>query len=266
MMNQLEEIAGYLWQKGWAERNGGNISINLTRVEKAHPDKAFFNKSEFIVKPEVFIQSSINLSAIAGHYILITGTGKRMRDVAKDYKSNTVIVHIHENGKYYSFLSDVEPSSELPSHLLIHNYLSANNTKGHQDSRTCIVHTHPTELVAMSHHQPFLGKNVLSNLLWSMIPETRAFCPKGLGVASYKMPGSMDLAKESVKLLDEYDVVLWQKHGVLATAENILEAFDMIDVLNKSAMIYKSSREMGFVPDGLSQKEMKDIARAMGIE
>ena len=27
---QVAEVAGYLWQKGWAERNGGNITVNVT--------------------------------------------------------------------------------------------------------------------------------------------------------------------------------------------------------------------------------------------
>lgn len=26
----VAEVAGYLWQRGWAERNGGNISVNIT--------------------------------------------------------------------------------------------------------------------------------------------------------------------------------------------------------------------------------------------
>ena len=26
----VAETASYLWQKGWAERNGGNITINVT--------------------------------------------------------------------------------------------------------------------------------------------------------------------------------------------------------------------------------------------
>ena len=26
------EVAGYLWQKGWAERNGGNITVNITEL------------------------------------------------------------------------------------------------------------------------------------------------------------------------------------------------------------------------------------------
>ena len=29
-IEQVAEVAGYLWQKGWAERNGGNIVINVT--------------------------------------------------------------------------------------------------------------------------------------------------------------------------------------------------------------------------------------------
>ena len=29
-VDKVAEVAGYLWQKGWAERNGGNITINVT--------------------------------------------------------------------------------------------------------------------------------------------------------------------------------------------------------------------------------------------
>ena len=28
-VNKVAEVAGYLWQKGWAERNGGNITCLL---------------------------------------------------------------------------------------------------------------------------------------------------------------------------------------------------------------------------------------------
>jgi len=29
-LDEVAEIAGYLWEKGWAERNAGNISINIS--------------------------------------------------------------------------------------------------------------------------------------------------------------------------------------------------------------------------------------------
>ena len=30
VVEQIAEVAGYLWEKGWAERNGGNITVNVT--------------------------------------------------------------------------------------------------------------------------------------------------------------------------------------------------------------------------------------------
>ena len=30
VVEQIAEVTGYLWQKGWAERNGGNITVNVT--------------------------------------------------------------------------------------------------------------------------------------------------------------------------------------------------------------------------------------------
>ena len=29
-IEKVAEVAGYLWQNGWAERNGGNITVNIT--------------------------------------------------------------------------------------------------------------------------------------------------------------------------------------------------------------------------------------------
>jgi len=29
-VEKVAEVAGYLWEKGWAERNGGNITVNVT--------------------------------------------------------------------------------------------------------------------------------------------------------------------------------------------------------------------------------------------
>lgn len=29
-IEKVSEVAGYLWEKGWAERNGGNIVVNVS--------------------------------------------------------------------------------------------------------------------------------------------------------------------------------------------------------------------------------------------
>ena len=73
------------------------------------------------------------------------------------------------------------------------------------------------------------------------------------------MLGSVKLADSSLKELTDYDVVMWEKHGVLAVGNDILEAFDQVDVLTKSAQIYIAARNMGFVPDGMSDEAMKEM-------
>ncbi|MDR1524489.1 MAG: class II aldolase/adducin family protein, partial [Tannerella sp.] len=111
----------------------------------------------------------------------------------------------------------------------------------------------------------FLEKDKLTYLLWSMIPETRAFCPKGLGIIPYRMPSSIELADATVEMLKEYDVVMWEKHGVCAVSENIMEAFDMVDTLSKSAQIYLSAKVMGFEPEGTSMKDMEELGIAFNL-
>ena len=127
------------------------------------------------------------------------------------------------------------------------------------------VHTHPIDLVAMTHNPAFLKKDVLTKLLWSMIPETRAFCPRGLGIIPYALPSSVELAEATVKELAEYDVVMWEKHGVCAVGENVMEAFDMIDTLSKSAQIYLTAKSMGFEPDGMSEALMEELKVAFNL-
>ena len=38
-IGKVAEVAGYLWEKGWAERNGGNITINNKKAEEYIPDE-----------------------------------------------------------------------------------------------------------------------------------------------------------------------------------------------------------------------------------
>ena len=127
------------------------------------------------------------------------------------------------------------------------------------------VHTHPIELIALSHNKKFMEKDVATNLLWSMIPETKAFCPRGLGMIPYQLPSSVELADATIKELADYDVVMWEKHGIFAVDRDVMAAFDQIDVLNKSALIYIAAKNMGFEPDGMSQEQMKEMSVAFNL-
>ena len=253
-VNRCAEVAGYLWQKGWAERNGGNITINITE----------WIDDEIRQMPPVAgpFEIGLTLPHLKGTYFYCKGTNKRMRDLARWPMENGAVIRILDDCARYEIVADqpVMPTSELPSHLGVHDYLLSTGSKCRAS-----LHTHPIELIAMSHHAPFLGKDVLSNLLWSMIPETKACCPRGLGIAPYALPGSSQLADATIRQLDDYDVVLWEKHGAFAVGEDIFEAFDQIDVLNKSAQISLSARNMGFVPAGMTAEEMREMSVAFNL-
>lgn len=254
-VEDVAEVAGYLWQKGWAERNGGNITINITdNVD-----------DEIRAMPAISepVAIGVKLPNLKGKHFYCKGTNRRMRDLARRPMDNGSIIRICDDCEHYEIVADkpVKPTSELPSHLSVHNYLI-----GKGSNYKASVHTHPIELVAMSHNPEFLKKDVLTNILWSMIPETKAFCPRGLGIVPYMLPSSVELADATIKAIDDnYDVVMWEKHGVFAVGDDVMEAFDMIDTLTKSAIIYMDACNMGFKPDGMSQEQMNEISRVFNL-
>ena len=156
-VEKIAEVAGYLWQNGWAERNGGNITVNVTDLVD----------DEIKALPAISEVKQIGtaLPALKGCYFFCKGTGKRMRDLARWPMENGSIIRILDDCASYVIIADnpVMPTSELPSHLSVHARLIE---KGSNYKAT--VHTHPIELIAMSHNKKFMGKDVLSNLLFAV--------------------------------------------------------------------------------------------------
>ena len=253
-IDKVAEVAGYLWQNGWAERNGGNITINVTHLIN---DAVRQLPAICEVKP-----IGVTLPSLKNCYFYCKGTGRRMRDLARYPMQNGSIIRILDECESYEIIADepVMPTSELPSHLTVHNHLIATGS-----DYKATVHTHPIELVAMSHSNRYLGKDVMTRILWSMIPETKAFCPLGLGIVPYELPSSNALAEATLRELEDYDVVLWEKHGVFAKGLDVMDAFDQIDVLSKSAKIYVAAKSMGFEPDGMNDEQMAEMSRAFNL-
>ena len=127
------------------------------------------------------------------------------------------------------------------------------------------LHTHPIELVAMSHISRFLKEGELTRVLWSMIPETLAFAPLGIGIVPYQMPGSIELADATLEQIKKHDVVLWEKHGTVAVGKDIMDAFDQTDVLCKAAKIYLSARITGSEPEGMTPEAIREIQQVFNL-
>lgn len=259
LIKEVAELADYLWQKGWAERNAGNISVNITEM---------FTQLEFneIEKYPVFKLPKA-YKELANGYFFVTGTGKRMRDLARNPYKNACIIRLSENGDSYTLFSraknqfyELRPTSELPAHLAIHQLMKQRNS-----NNKVVIHTHPNDLVALTHSSLYKQEDVLNKILWGMHPETLIVVPKGVGVVPYEVPGTTAIADLTVKSLEKHDVVLWEKHGCLAVGEEIFPTFDLIDTLSKSAQIFFMCKSAGIEPEGLTQEHLEDLKKAFKL-
>lgn len=277
VIGQCAEVAGYLWEKGWAERNGGNLTYDITDLvddemralpalsipgaAAGAPESAASAAAPTAAgAPESAAPAAIPIGSVLPHlkgrWFYVKGTGRRMRDLARDPMAGGCIIRITPDCAHYEMVADapVMPTSELPSHLGLQNYL-----KGSGSSYKATLHTHPIELVALSHIRRFCSSEELTRTLWSMIPETLAFAPLGLGFIPFANPGTQELADATLKEIGRYDVVLWEKHGTVAVGTDMMDAFDQTDVLNKAACIYKAACQMGTPPEGMSDAQMREI-------
>ena len=91
-MTEVSVVAGYLWDKGLAERNAGNITANVTSL---------ITDSQYVSGSSEKEKLPSNFSGLAGMFFFVTATGKRMRDVAKDIYANSLIINISDDGDYY---------------------------------------------------------------------------------------------------------------------------------------------------------------------
>ena len=248
---KASEAGSYLWEREWAERNGGNISLNLTDIigELAGNFDGYR-----------YVECDNFPKAAAGMVFFVTGTGERLRELTRPSEAGCIVrfdqevngFHVLWGGKS---LPDYRPTSEFISHVKIHV-----DKQKYAPEHRAVIHTHPLELICITHHPELdTDEEALNNIIWSMLPEVRAFVPKGVGITSYTLPGSLELANKTVKSLRTRDVTLWNKHGAISTGADALEAFDYIDVANKGAKLYLKCLASGFVPKGLTTEEMDEL-------
>jgi rhamnulose-1-phosphate aldolase len=246
---EVSEIAGYLWQKGWAERNAGNISVNVSHLIT----DADYNSDEY-----PYFEMNTPHPVLSSGFFLVSGTGKRMRDLARDPLGNTLIINLDAGGNGYRVIgkdkrstANFMPTSELPTHLGIHHMIAERGSP-----EKVVIHTHATELVALTQIREYCNEDKLNRLLWGMHPETIVFIPEGVGFVPYETPGTEQIASKTIETLAKHKVALWEKHGVFAIGESVFETFDMIDILAKSARIYFMVTGSGHKPEGLSREQL----------
>ena len=250
ILADIADIAGLISQRGWAERNAGNVSVDVTE------DSGWASG----LRRGRRVRTPVNYPELAGRSFLVTATGARFRDVARHPDKHVVLAKVADDLSGYQILLspgenvDLLTTSEFPSHLSVHAYLR----RVHPQKRA-VLHTHPDHLLALTHIGRYCSTERLSHLLWSMHPEMKIVMPDGVGLVPYCLPGSEDLAEATVKVLEQHRLVLWEKHGCVAVGRDVFEAFDLIDTAEKSAHIFLMVRSAGFEADGLTDKQLNEL-------
>ena len=254
IISQVTEVAQYLWEKGWAEHIAGNISVNIDDLmDGEFQDDA---NCPILSLPDSYPD-------LSNKYFLVTGTGRRMCDLARWPKRNALIIKISEDGGSYHIFTlnkkdepELKPTSELATHLSIHQQIAKRGS-----NEKVIIHTHATELIALTHCQEIKSKQLINNIIWGMHPEVMAFIPKGIGFVPYTIPGSVEIAMNTLDEFKDHDVVLWEKHGVFAIGENVIDTFDSIEIVSKSAKIWFMCKQSGFEPEGLTKEQINELKK-----
>jgi rhamnulose-1-phosphate aldolase len=253
IIKEIKTVALLFHQRGWAESNAGNLSVNVTSVlenEKPENNQAVENFS---------LKKTYN--HIANQYFIMSGSGIRFRDIAAEILNNTVLIKIAEDGKSYYYIVNngadfarIKPTSELPTHLAIHDFIQKEKR-----NEKIVFHTHVNELIALSHSKEFKNSDKLTQLLHSMHPEVVINVPKGIGILPYMLPGTDSIAEATVGLLSKHNLILWEKHGIFAVGHTPCECFDKIDIISKAAKIYLLCKMYGFEPEGIGEQDIKEL-------
>jgi rhamnulose-1-phosphate aldolase len=228
-LKEIKMLSSLVVQKGWTEKNAGNFSIRLDALPKGIVSS--FSEEETNLETHVPSLEKI--------VFLVKGKGQKFRDLAIDPSSGCGLIKITNKGKSYQCLrldnnkSAFLPTSELLSHLLLQEHL----IKAKPEYKA-ILHTHPLEIIIFSHLMKELKSPELNKILASMHVEIPILLPEGVGFIPFFEPGSLELAKASKRAMKQFSIIVWERHGCLAFGNELLDAFDSIDLINKAASIY----------------------------
>lgn len=214
------------------------------------------------------IELPLAAPALAGRLVIVTGSGRRLRDIRTDPAANLGGILVGEDGhtgKMYTSPRRLfeRVTSEFNSHLAVHNdEISRTGTNFH-----ALIHAQPPNLVYLSHVPAYRDTDAMNRRLIRWEPETIVQLPKGIGVLPYLLPGSPALMEANVASLREHSIVLWSKHGVMARSDiSVTRAADRIEYAETAAMYEYMDLVNGGKAEGLTPDELREVVKAFNVE
>lgn len=204
---------------------------------------------------------------LAGKIVIVTGSGRRLRDIRADPAANLGVVAIDADGRTGRLYTSPRRlfervTSEFNSHLAVHSdQVSRTGTNFH-----ALIHAQPPHLTYLSHLPAYRNQAFFNQRLMRWEPETIVNLPEGIGVLPYRLPGSPAMMEANLHGLREYRIVLWSKHGVMARSDvSVTKAADRIEYAETAALYEYMDLVNGSQAEGLTLDELREVVRAFNV-
>ena len=253
-IKEMQSACANMYRLGWDERNGGNISYLIPEEDAA----------EYVDINHVIREIPISFHApeLVGKIFLVTGTGKYFKNVMGDPETNLGLIRIAPDGctaqLLWGYRDGGKFTSELPAHLMSHIARLSVDPKNR-----VIMHTHPTNTLAMTHIHS-LEEKAFSRTLWGTCTECIIVFPEGVGVLPWMICGNNEIGVATAEKMKDYRIVLWAIHGIYGAGKNMDEAFGLIETVEKGADLYLRYAHFPIV-NRISDKQLDELATAFGI-
>jgi len=245
-----------MWEKGWDERNGGNVSLRLLEhdIEPYLP----------LWKNPRVLPLNNPVEGLDGEVFLVTGTGKYFRNIQVNPENCLGVIRILSGGEAMEVLWGLtdggSPTSELPAHLKSHRACQ----KPSGSKQRVIMHCHATNLTALSYVLELSTANI-TRALWEGSTECLVVFPDGIGTMDWMVPGTDTIGDATAGLLTRHPLALWPFHGVFGAGHSLNNAFGLIDTAEKSAEMLVKIISMGGARQTISTRNLGDLAKTFGV-
>lgn len=254
---EFQEAALRLAHLGALEGAAGNISTFLPADAGTDLDLAALGLDERLAwEPP-------HGATLPPGLLLITGTGRRLRDVG--HLPAAVLCAVEAQGNNWwlhrAAQHTVRPTSEIDTHIGLHAALCSESPVVHS-----VVHAQPPSLTWLSHVAAYRDGPRLNRQLLRWQPETMVMLPEGLQIVPFITPGTPVQGRLTTEAATRSRVVIWAKHGVVAhAAGGPLAAVDLIDYVEAAARYEVCDIQGGRLADGLTLDELRSIALRFGV-
>lgn len=214
------------------------------------------------------IQLPLEVPELAGGTLLVSGSGRRLREIIIDPAANLGALVIEPGGKTGRLYTAsgrlfAQLTSELNSHLAVHrDQVIRTGTNFH-----AIVHAQPLHLTYLSHIPRYQDEAYLNRRLLRWQPELIVQIPDGIGIVEFKIPGSTALMASTVESLRSHRIVVWAKHGVMSRSDlSVKRAADRIEYAETGAKYECMDLSYGSPAEGLNEDEIRAICKAWNVD